>query len=461
MTSVATQSEERTTRLTRMRSVLVPALLLVGTFLLFAGTAERHGVGTDAYAASAEAWRISTSGSPWMDGIDVTDLKGVHNRIELGRWIEPAPNGHVVAQRMAGPVLAALPFYLLLAHDPDPTAFSLAPGAVAAAAWTSLSVVLLFLALRRRLGDALATAVGLAFAFATPTWAVSANGVWTHTVTQLGLAGATYMLSRERWWLAGVFFGIGMLGRPHLAVVAALVGLGVGWTKRSAAPVVGIAVPTLVSLAAISVWNHWMFGVWSLTGAGYGGKISQAAQGYSGSSEYDVSGSQVLNIVGFLVSPARGLLIWTPVLLLFLPAVYRSRRSLPGWSVWLAVGGVLYTFVQLRVNYFSGGVGFYAYRYGLELLTCLVPVLAFSIRRLGRPARWLAPPVIAAQVAAITIGSVVEAYFLPIDKMWTDNSFWLALRFQPGVVGVWLALCLAVGVLVSVMVNRRREVPSD
>jgi alpha-1,2-mannosyltransferase len=434
---------------------------LIGTLLLFAGTAERHGVGTDAYAASAEAWRVSTTGSPWMDGIDVTDLKGVHNRIELGRWIEPAPNGHVVAQRMAGPVLAAMPFYLVLAHDPDPSAFSLTPGALAGATWTSAAVALLFLALRRRLSDALAAAAALTFAFATPTWAVSANGVWTHTVTQFGLAGAAYMLSRDRWWMAGALFGIGMLGRPHLALVAACVGLGLGWAKRRPGPVVAVAVPTMASLAALSVWNHWMFGVWSLTGAGYGGKISQAAQGYSGSSEYGVSGSQILNIVGFLVSPARGMLIWTPVILLFVPALYRARKNVPPWSVWLAVGGLLYTLVQLRVNYFSGGVGFYAYRYGLELLTCLVPLLAFSVKEMRRPARWLAPPLIAAQVAAMTIGSVVEAYFIPIDKMWTDNSFWLSLRFQPGVVGVWLGLCIAVGALVSVMINRPRVVSPD
>jgi hypothetical protein len=87
--------------------------------------------------------------------------------------------------------------------------------------------------------------------------------------------------------------------------------------------------------------------------------------------------------------------------------------------------------------------------------------LVFSIPMLGRWARLLVPVLISAQVAAMTIGAINEAYFIKLDRIWSDNGFWVALRFQPGVVGVWLALCLALGVLVSVMVNRGREVPSD
>ena len=438
----------------RLRESVVPLLLLVAVFGTFAATAERQGVGTDAYAASAEAWRLSTTGQPWFDGVDLTEVKGVHNKIELGRWILPAPNGHVVAQRMAGPVLAALPFYWLLADDPTPSAFTLGPGSLAAAAWTAGAVVLMFLALRRRLSTPLALAVALCFGFATPTWAVSANGVWTHTVTQFALAGAAYALARDKPWAAGIFFAVGMLARPHLALIAAVVGIGLGLTQRRPKLVVAIAVPTLLALAVLSVWNHWMFGTWSLTGAGYAGKISSAATGYSGSSEYDVSGSGLVNALGFLVSPARGLLVWTPVLALFVPAVVRARRRLPGWSVALAIGGVIYTAFQLRVNYFSGGVGFYSYRYGLELVTCLVPLIAFSLRDMGRVARLLAPPVVALQVAAIAIGALLEAYFLPVQQMWHDNSFWVALRYQPSVVGVGTGMCLLVGGLVSVMIAR-------
>ena len=441
----------------------LPLALFLVVFALFSVTAERHGVGTDAYAASAQGWRMATTGAPWFDGMDVKELQGVHNPIELGRWIVPASNGHVVAHRMAGPVLAALPFYVVLDQGgaTSASAFSLGPASIAAATWTAGDVVLLFLALRRRVSAGLAAAGALAYAFATPTWAVSANGVWTHTVIQFGLAGAAWALSGRRWGTAGVFIAVGMLGRPHLALVAAVLGLGLAWSHRRWAPAVRIALPTVASLGLLSVWNHWMFGNWSLTGGGYGGKVAGAAQGFTDAGYDDVSNSQLLNLIGFFVSPGRGLLVWTPVVLLFLPAIVRARKQLPAWSVWLAVGGLLYTVAQLRVNHFGGGIAFYGYRHGLELVTCLVPALVFSVRRLGPVARCVIPPVLAAQVAAISIGSVNEAYFLQVSRVWNDNGFWVALRYQPDVVGGWLAILLAMGILISVMINRDRHVAAD
>jgi hypothetical protein len=128
----------------------------------------------------------------------------------------------------------------------------------------------------------------------------------------------------------------------------------------------------------------------------------------------------------------------------------RARRSLPDWSLWLVLGGVLYSFFQMRLNYFAGGVGFHAYRHGLELLTCLVPALTFSAPHLGRFARRVVPVVLAVQVAAFTIGAMLEAYFVDLDDVWRDNSFWLALRYNPEVVGGWLAFCLAIGVLAAI-----------
>lgn len=434
----------------------VPIAIFLGTFGMFAGSAERHAVNVDAYAASAEAWRMATSGAPWLDGLDVKSLQGVHAPIELGRWLEPSPNGHVVAHRMAGPVLAGLPFYAALGRGPSTGLFSLGPGALAAAFWSALGTLFIYLALRRHASPGLATAGALALAFATPTWAVSANGLWTHTVTQPALAAAAWALSRDRWGLAGVAFGVGMLGRPHIALVAAVVGIGISVGRRSLAPAVGIAVPTLGALLVLLAWNHWMFGVWSI-----GGAYEYAASAATGSFGQGRWLGQLTNLAGFFFSPARGLLVWTPALLLFLPAVVRSWKALPDWSRLLVVGGLLYSFFQMRLNGFAGGIGFYAYRHPLELVTCLVPAVVFSVPRLGRWARLLVPVLLSAQVAAVTIGAINEAYFIKLDRMWSDNSFWVALRFQPGVVGVWLALCLALGVLVSVMVNRRRVVAPD
>jgi hypothetical protein len=102
------------------------------------------------------------------------------------------------------------------------------------------------------------------------------------------------------------------------------------------------------------------------------------------------------------------------------------------------------------MSVFHGGVGFHGYRLGLELLTCLVPALTFSAPYLGRVTRRLVPIVIAVQVAAFTLGAMVEAYFVDVDDVWKDNSFWLALRYNPGVVGGMLAIFVAIGLLVAI-----------
>ena len=430
---------------------LLPLVLFLATLGVFAATAERHHINTDAYAASAGAWRLASTGSPWMDGIEVKELKGTHGAEKRGTWLSDAPNGHVVTQRMAGPILAGLPFYLLLDRGSAPAGFSIAAGGIAASVVSAAAVLLIFLSVRRKLPPSVALAAALAFGLATPTWSVSANGLWTHPVTQLGIAGAAYALSRERWWLAGAFLGVGMLGRPHIALIAAVVGLGMSLSQRRVKPALGLALPTVAALGFLEVWNHYVYGEWSIGGAYGDGRIAQAGEG--------LGQSQASNYLGFLFSADRGFLVWTPVVLLLVPALLRSWRSLPAWSRWLCLGGLLYSVAQLRLNYFAGGVGFYGYRHGLELLTCITPALALSLPRMGRVARVVVPPVVMAQFAAITIGATVEAFFVPLGHVWTDNSFWLALRHQPGLVGGWLALCVMIGVLGSLALHRRTRSP--
>ena len=75
----------------------------------------------------------------------------------------------------------------------------------------------------------------------------------------------------------------------------------------------------------------------------------------------------LVNQLGIWVAPDRGVLVWSPVALLLLPARARSWRDIPDWSRSLLVGGLVYTVVGAAIATFTGGDGFYGYRYGLEL----------------------------------------------------------------------------------------------
>jgi alpha-1,2-mannosyltransferase len=424
---------------------LLPLALFVGVFGMYFLTSAKSEVNVDAYAASAGSWRIATAGTPWMDGLDVKRLDATHGDDDRrnGQWISESPNGHVTAQRMAGPIIVGVPFYWLFADGDQEEDFDLRPAALASSVLTAGTVLLLFLALRHRASPLLATAGALLFAFATPTWLVSANGLWTHTVTQLGIAGAAYAAARDRWWLVGALLGVGIFGRPHVAVIAAVVGLGVAWSRRDWRVAAKVALPSAAALGLLTGWNRWVHGVWSIGGA-YGNAAERAAAGVGG-----YGFDQLANYLGFFVSFNRGLLVWTPVILLLLPAMIRARRSLPHWSLWLIAGGVLYTFFQLRLNHYTGGIFFHGYRHGLELLTCLVPALVWSAPGTRRVARWLLGPVIALQVGMMTALAPFESAYVIEADAWRDNSLWMLLRAYPGPIGGWLVLSLLLGVLVS------------
>ena len=436
----------------RTRHLWLPAALFLVALAIYVPTVAQASVNTDAYAASVSAWRIATTGSPVMDGVDTSELSGAQ---VLDEWLVPRSDGSLVHNRMGGVVAPSVPVYWLFGNSTDPQDFSIMWGGVTGASFAAAAVVLLFLALRRYVPTTMAAAAAGVFALATPTWTVSANGLWPHSVTQFALAGAAWALSRNNWLAVGLFLGVGITARPHLALIAALVGVGMAWTKRDPKIALGVGIPSLGAVGLLLLWNHWVFGVWNIQG-GYDDYVVQNIS----AGEADASGG-LLNLLGFLVSPDRGLLIWSPMILILLPALIRSWSKLPAWTKWLLLGGIVYTLVQLRINSFTGGLGFYGYRHGLELLTCLAPVIALSFDAAGSLARKLLGPIIGLQFAAITVGASIDGFFVLLEDVWRDNSFWLGLRDQPAVLVPYLVLCVGGGLAASlVLERRRRQVPA-
>ena len=76
------------------------------------------------------------------------------------------------------------------------------------------------------------------------------------------------------------------------------------------------------------------------------------------------------------------------------------------------VGGLVYTAFQARFSIFHGGDGFYGYRHGLEFLACAAPPSPCRRGRMGRVAQALIGPVLALQLAAFTVGSISNGFFV-------------------------------------------------
>lgn len=391
---------------------LVATLLFVVAFAVYAPTIAHASVSLDVWSANYGSWHLATAGTPWIEGLRIPVLD--HNPLR-SVWVLDAANGHTVIGRSPGVIAVALPAYWIS----QPSAMTTVPGGLTAALLTASSVTLVFLALRHRLPSRTALLVTVVFAFATPVWSVAANGVWPHTVTVFGIAGMAWAASTNRWWLAGVFGGITLWGRLHAAFIVALFGLLVGFRRREPSIVVKVGIGSAAFLVLMSAWTRWMYGTWNPTGSYDTGPFATYAEDHRFS---------VTNQLGFWISPDRGILVWTPILLVLLPALVRSWRDLPDWSRSLLWGGLAYTVLQAVLSRFSGGDNFYGYRLGLEFLAGATPAFGLSIPRAGRWARSLAVPVLIVQFFAVALGSVSDGHYITSEEVWHRNAFVSAMN---------------------------------
>jgi alpha-1,2-mannosyltransferase len=423
--------------------------MFLGFFCIYALTISHSLLSFDVYGANWTSWHIANSGSPWIDGTPIPYLQS-HDHGPIKVLIVNAQNGHTAFGRFPGVVVASLPAYFL-AHG---AGMSTVPGGLSAALLTAGTVTLMFLALRRYLRTRDALLASAMFGLATPVWSVAANGMWPHTVTLLGIAGMAWASATRRWWWVGVFGGIALLGRLHAAIIVAVLGLFLGWQRRDLRVVLRIAFASGAFLFAYAAWTRWMYGTWNPSGV-YGSSTSEIVS--SGSHYW----FDVPNQLGMWVAPDRGILVWTPIVALLVPALVRSWRALPDWSRSLVVGGLLYTVIESALNTFTGGDAFYGYRYGLEMLACATPALALSAPRMGAVAQRLIGPLLGVELLAFALGAVGDSLYLLEDTVWHDNAFVHAID-RIGFAGwVLVGLFATVGALGGAIWTRKYGGGSD
>jgi alpha-1,2-mannosyltransferase len=347
-------------------------------------------------------------------------------------------------------ILAGVPFYWMLNKDSAAANFEIWVGGVSASFFTAVAGLLIYLGMRPNVGERSAFVAACALLFATPIWSVSADALWTQNLTILAIAGAIYTVVHRRWWATGVFFAIGIFARAHFAVVAAVVGLYLGWRRRDWRITIHIGLSSAWGIVLLAIWNRMVYGSWSLRG-GYGEYVTANILGDS-SLFYEFA-----NVAGFLLAPGRGILIWTPVILLLLPAMLAFWRDLPDWVRGFVFAGIAYSAVQLRINYFLGGAGFFGYRLALELLVCIAPALIYAYKTTATPTRYLIGGIVGLQFAAISIGASTDGYDLTDANVWTTNAYVVALMDQPWLYGLVTGTCAVAGMLITGLALRRTQ----
>jgi len=254
---------------------------------------------------------------PWLTGRE-TD------------FLVPGSHGRNLSVYPVLPGLLAVPFYLVTAffNPPISQGFLHDLSKLAGAAITAASVGVFYLALRDRCSPR--WALWLATLYGSGSWAlsVSSQALWQHGPAQLGLALGLWGIAGKgpaRAAAAGFGFAFATASRPDnvfLAVAAA--GL---WlfhrTRELPAFLAGVALP------AAGLFSYWL---------AYTGRFAPPELRFQAR---NFQGPQAAALIGMLLTPARGLLLYFPPFVFAAWAAVRRRDAETLWLVGGCVGKLL------------------------------------------------------------------------------------------------------------------------
>jgi len=234
---------------------------------------------------------------------------------------------------------------------------------IIASAFVALAAVVLFCFARTLSGTAAAVAVSLAFAFATPAWSTGSRALWMHGFSMLLLPAGLWCAWKGRWLWAGVLFSLAFFVRPTNAVPLLCAGLWALWCGRR--EVVRFTAGTLPVAAIFCTINF-------LTYASF---LSPYAR-LKGTAAFGLHARLGEALLGNLFSPARGLFVFSPVLLFSLAGIIlwiRNREMRPVGLFLASTFAIHYFLMSCYADWFGG------HSYGPRYMSDLSSLLAFAL----------------------------------------------------------------------------------
>jgi hypothetical protein len=265
---------------------------------------------------------------------------------------------------------------------------------ISASLLASIASVLMYLVLRRE-GSAWSIPLALVFAFGTNTWMISSQALWQHGTGEVLIALALLLVlipaSPTRTALLGAVCVLMAANRPPDVLIAGAILIFTVWkSRRDAVWLLGGAAIPLVAL----LYYNLSF-------------IGNAVGGYALGKRpeeiffrLDWSG-----VPGLLISPARGLLIFTPFLI-FVPVGLVQRLRKPnsrGLAVALSFAVVAQLVLYSQTDWRAG------VSWGPRYLTDVLPIFVWMLAPVPlvlRPvARGLLIATMVASVGVQTVGA--------------------------------------------------------
>jgi hypothetical protein len=283
--------------------------------------------------------------------------------------------------------------------------------AITSAGVTALSVGAIFLALRCVCRtDGTAIFFSLVYAFATTAWSVCSRTLWQHGPAMLLLSAALAMLlSREQRWIArsGFFLALAVWTRPTVVLIALPIGVYVliHHRQRLLAFLLWAAIPAI----GMAVYSHLYCG--SVLSLGQGRNIVQDTTGPD-----TTYGTGWVGLAGILVSPSRGLFVFTPVFIASFILMFTAfhRRHAQRLYPYLAAAVLLYIGLISQWKVWWGG-----YCFGYRLLCEIVPILILFLAEAWQ--RWIAGH--RGRVFQFLVLLALSVYFNALGAFYYPTSF--------------------------------------
>jgi hypothetical protein len=250
----------------------------------------------------------------------------------------------------------------------------------------SFSAVIFYWANRLKFNGTIALLSTFIFAFATLSWMTSSQGLWQHGSSNLALLCVIFCLLKANRTqgknrkillvLTGIFCGLlPSIRATNLAYSGAAI-VYAFWVYRAEALYLLMGLPSILINASWNVY-YFGFGLSKLVVGGYSRYGSE--KGSFTSSFYVWTWAQFWEgFLGLLVSPSRGILVFTPVSLVAVPGLWRVWKWRGGKDEKLFLGLTLAAVaIFLQYCFFTTWEG--GACYGPRYLTELMPIVCFLI----------------------------------------------------------------------------------
>ena len=234
----------------------------------------------------------------------------------------------------------------------------------------AISGIFVYLSLKMLLNRKTALVGVIIYAFATNTWATSSQALWQHGLVELLLSMMVYLIlinektkSSNNYIYLGVLTGLFIFNRPvDSPLLLPILYYIVISSKRN---ILSYLIAMFLSAAPFMFYNFYYFG--NLFG-GYGNLLSQ----------FSLSSANMINFMGLLISPSRGLFVYSPILILSILGYAKIGRVLNARIRTLFCIFAFSILIQIVV-YSCFRVWWAGWSYGPRFLTGMLPLLTILL----------------------------------------------------------------------------------